>query len=233
MTEQQIKALSRTLKESASNIDTNTPALDGKILNAAQLKATESPGTDGTPSSAFGLAYANFVKPLFAANNLSSATFSVVFTVIVFITLAKMVEVDDAGLPTLSAEALSSSTIETPSDAPKTSTDGVPSSISKPLAPIQEPVRSFGNNDSILITMPLPSVEQIIDDMNFEIAADRSLVKNALAVAMVDINQMIQQGNLNDASRRYERLRQSCRICELPDSLEVLALSTKGTPNTI
>jgi len=217
MTEQQINELKQILEHSDLGKNSNSQELDEKILLAAQ-KHTANIKLKSAPS--------NFRKNIFTPS-FAAAVFSVMFTVFLFLGLGKMLSVDHIDIPApLASDSQELDVGETSNPLILSTPD-----ISRPEKPSVEPTALARNRDSILQELPLPSVDKLLGDMDFDIDADRSLVKDTLSIAMHDIGKFIQVGELDDARQRYQRLRQSCSMCTLPESLESLALINNGLPD--
>ena len=227
MTEQQIEELAKVLRRSSPVKDLDTPVLDSKILNAAAKAAQE------TPSTVTNTASSTWRFPFVGLNNFSSAAFSIVLTAVVFIVLAKLIEVDESKVVAYTGNQSINNSSESSDTQDNTHVADNKVQFSKPAVPEQAPLLPIDNRDSILATMPLPSVAQMVGEMQFDMATDRLLAKESLVLAMADIEQLIREQNFIDARQRYQRLRRSCHVCELPDSLETLALSQKESPSNI
>lgn len=96
------------------------------------------------------------------------------------------------------------------------------SEVSRPADPKYLP-------DQILLELSLPSVPDLVRSMEFVAEADRSEATIQLISALADIEYLIEIGHLNDARERYDRLRERCYSCQLPRSLEALAVSSHSS----
>ena len=92
------------------------------------------------------------------------------------------------------------------------------------------PSSNHRSKDEILAELDIPSADALLDTMEFSLAKDRPLARQALESALADINLMLNEGDWDDARKRYDRLRRSCMVCTLPPNLESLALNTQGLP---
>ena len=74
----------------------------------------------------------------------------------------------------------------------------------------------------------LPSTQQVLQKIPLFANQDRVQTARLISNALIEINQMLVAGDLKTARQRYQRLRQRCDSCELPSTLEALALSTNS-----
>jgi len=120
---------------------------------------------------------------------------------------------------TIIAESLSS----TKSDVSKKSISQI-NELARPTR-VKQPsiINTESTRNKILSQLELPSIDILISTMSFEFSQDRINAVESITLAMQDINQMIGTGDFNNARERYERLRQSCDYCQLPDSLDEFA----------
>ena len=65
--------------------------------------------------------------------------------------------------------------------------------------------------------------------MQFAVEQERINATENIQLALNDINLMIKQGQLNDARQRYGLLRDQCRYCVLPNSLELLVFNHQAS----
>ena len=217
MTEQQIKQL-KTLLE-ASQAQDNSEELDRRVLAAAQSK-TEMRALQATSEPRRNL--------LPGLGTAGTAALSVLVTIAVFLGMSRVLDVEQSPVPL--AERSSDLKVES------TVVDGVAGlpmqkTIVRPPAPLQYPGMSKDARDRMLVDLELPSTIDLLDSMEFSLTRDRSFAASAIDEALADINSMIGSGELDDARKRYERLRRWCDVCQLPDTLEALALA-RIEPNT-
>lgn len=99
--------------------------------------------------------------------------------------------------------------------------------------PVARGQSRFYSADEILQEFSLPSPTELAQRMNFGSSTDQWAMVSTLSTAMADIAAMIGVGEFEQARDRYQRLRQSCLSCQLPDSLEKLALVRHMTDENI
>ncbi|MEM7357785.1 MAG: hypothetical protein AAF431_01655 [Pseudomonadota bacterium] len=219
MTEQQIEQLKSLLADSADQ--ENSKQLDERILTAAaQTAQTRQTSTRAQASvrSPFG--------------SLVTASLAVLFTGGVFLLMSNMVAVDEPGpIAQVEPDELKIVLENQPSTA--TQEMVVARQNPKRLMPEVLPPTLNSNHrskDEILAELDIPSADALLDTMEFSLAKDRPLARQALESALADINLMLNEGDWDDARKRYDRLRRSCMVCTLPPNLESLALNTQGLP---
>lgn len=204
MTEQQIENLRRVL--SLSDEEQNSSELDEKILAVAKAKAPRT-------KPHFLINYFNVQSINFA----TSAAVSVLLTVGLFLGLSQILSVDDSFSNTDELfHAKEAQTNKREISQPELVLEH--ELIARPLT---ESAR-----DQILVDMELPEVSGLLDNMQFSIIEDRVIAQQAMLSAMEDIRYMVMNGGFNDARDRYDRLRRTCSVCTLPDTLEALVLNT-------
>lgn len=152
---------------------------------------------------------------------LSSAAFSILFTLGVFLTLHHALTPQP--LDTTAGESAPTLRFEIVGREPEAS-----SLLS--IADIPKPERhTFRDATHVAQLRPLltASMDILIEHQvtvdGLDIAVSKSLIQDA----MFDITQHIRQGKIDDARLRYERLKLACEPCLLPASLEALAYLTE------
>lgn len=231
MTEQQIKEIKAWL--SASQAQANSAELDGKILAAAKLRAAELKALKGERSA--------FFRPF---GFLATAAMSITLTIGVFLTMSKIIGIEEAPL-VLANKAVQRNEIVT-AEGDSAAKEFVAMTNDKLIRPdanklpaLQHPFQGrfqgplASTKDEIMAELPLPSVNVLLDSMEFSVAVDRSQTQSLLSQAMAEINFMLREGEVIAARKRYERLRQSCTVCKLPSTLEALAQVDSTYPDTL
>ncbi len=194
--------------------DQPSPRLDESVKKAARLELERADKSESW--LAWLLAPASF------AGNVAA---SVMVTMLVFFGMAKMVAVSEPEVilsePVLLASSPQENTLSTP--APLSSSSMALSSMKRPAYEIYTP-------DQVLLEISLPSVPDLIRSMEFVADSDRTTATIELISALAEINSMIRIGELEFARSRYNELRQRCYACQLPNSLEALALAKLDSP---
>ncbi len=154
-----------------------------------------------------------------------NVTASVMVTMLVFLGMAKMVAVSEPDVilsePVLLASSPQENTLTALAPLSSNSTAG--SSMERPAYEVYTP-------DQVLLEISLPSVPDLIRSMEFVADSDRTTATIELISALAEINSMIRIGELEFARSRYNELRQRCYACQLPNSLEALALAKLDSP---
>ena len=78
--------------------------------------------------------------------------------------------------------------------------------------------------DQVLLEISLPNVADLVKSMEFVAEAERAEATIELIAALADIESSIGVGELGAARQRYVELRERCYACNLPTTLEALAL---------
>jgi len=218
MTEQQIRQLQELLD--SSDALENSSELDATILRAAKANVRNADTNRFSSLSIFGL-----ISP----SVFTAVAASLVLTVGVFIMMSQVIITDKE----LKVVKDSPMPVEL-EFSPNKVTDKVDPAraLNRPRTVAQTPTSSMQARDQILADMSLPDVRQVISTMEFSLDADRALAQQSLQLAMNDIRSMIGQGRLNNARQRYERLRESCEVCTLPNTLEALVLNAEFTSDS-
>lgn len=215
LTAQKVAALRKLLQESQSKA--NSPALDAEILSHAKAQAQRT-----------RLGFAQRLCSLFPLSVGAAALMSMVVTASVFLVMSRMVAVPQ---PELAELQLTPQSIVRPAPVNiARSANSLPagSLLSHALRP---QVINY-SADQILQEVQLPSVTALVAKMEFSQAADRWVASSSLSVAFADIASLVGIGRYDDARKRYADLRASCKVCQLPNSLEALALGNAGTPSS-
>lgn len=223
MTEQHINTL-KELLASSKKVE-NSAELDAKILAAARTKKTTVKNTR-----------TNWLR-FFPLRSLSTAVFSITICVGVLLAMSQIISIDNNQNSYVSvANGPSELVLEIfPSESTKplilNGTSDRPESIKNPGLPPEFGGRTTQNQ--ILAGLELPTAQALLEGKEFSFADERSLLESSLSGALADINQMLRSGALNDARDRYDRLRRSCSVCDLPSSLEALALANDNSTSRI
>ncbi len=204
MTEQQIEKL-KIILESSNNKE-NSPELDNKILTAARIKVNEN-------------------KSFIAFGSFSAASLSIAFTVCLFLALSLILDVREAPIKLLSKQSVKTENKAYLEPIANNSFDEV--KIKRPVKPTQNHQPAIQIDNTSFTDIEFPTVESILDSMEL-VSEDRHFASNELSNALAEINLLIRGGEINNARKRYDRLRQSCHVCRLPTTLEALA-----TANTL
>lgn len=203
MTEQQIENLKNIL--SSTDELTNSKELDAKILKAAKLNVPAKKQFFDT----FGFKHQSL-------SFISTAALSVLLTTGIIFSLSYVVTNDrilDEKRPVASNTTIEEREI----DLLNTTPVQIKKQIDLFDKPITEPARA-----QILAGMQSSDIAVLLDEMSFAHLDERLLAERAITEAMQDIRFMVMDDQLNSARERYERLRRSCSVCTLPETLEAL-----------
>jgi hypothetical protein len=209
MTEKQIEQLKRVLAD--SRLAENSQELDDLILKSAyestRLARTQSERQKG----------ASFFDKLLPVTFMRSATLAVVFTLGVFLVMGQLVSVDEniAAFGSLNHDVVNLSPESTTQVAAQTR-------IRRPENIALEAAPSHLSRDQILMSFELKDTDTLMDGFSFEFSPNSEVRQSNLAIAMVDIHSLIQNGEFDDARQRYSHLKKECSDCGLPDTLEAL-----------
>ena len=219
MTEQQLDTL-KNLLASSEKIE-NSAELDAAILAASIERA---PRTNRTIS--------NWLH-LFPINSLASAALSITICGGVLLGMSQVISLQPKPVPDILTPPLASSLTIELGPGGSTTSDAIDRSsvLIKPELPPQFEGRT--KQDQLLANLELPSVQTLLEGKEFSFADERSRTEESLRDALADINHMLRNGDLNDARDRYDKLRRSCSVCNLPSSLEALALAKANTTTRI
>lgn len=214
MTEKQIEHLKQVLTE--SKLADNSRELDERILKSAHdLVDATSENTKPQNNAATLLGF----QPI---SFLRSASLAIVFTVGVFFAMGQLLSVDD----TLTAHQ------QTESDTPKpVSIERIETQsqrqIVRPRSLAMEPAPSGLSRDEILMSFELSDTEALLAELSFEFSQNSAFDQGSIEVAMIDINSLIETGELDNARQRYSDLKSECDSCNLPNSLEAFVLAAQ------
>lgn len=220
MTEQQIEQMKSLLAD--SDRQQNSAQLDEKILHAAARTAQQRQSPTRQETS---------VRRSFGS--LVTASLAVLLTGGAFLLMSKMVEVNEPG-PLVQGESdelqlvLEAQPV-IPQQSASIVTPDPTELLPKELPPTVNPY--YRSKDEILAELDIPSADALLDSMEFSLAKDRPLARQALELALADIDLMLNEGEWDDARKRYDRLRRACTVCTLPPTLEAMALNTQDLPD--
>ncbi|RBP48935.1 hypothetical protein [Arenicella xantha] len=210
MTEQHINQLKYLLEQDRAT--TNSAELDATILAAAHLQAEQY--TKQRPR-----------RPLFQLLNfLRPISLAIVMTFGILLAMGHWLAVEPV------APIAQPNTNRLPFDTNGIEQDATESHQERILPPQfvaaqPQPIDTQYDRDQVLKIYPLPDTRMVIASMQFELEHQRIAATGNIELALNEINLMIKQGQLNDARQRYDTLRDECRYCGLPSSLEVLVLN--------
>lgn len=209
MNKSQFNRLKKALDQGKSN--NNAASVDAQIRQLAQQKAAEIRAEQRQKAwfrrkamsfaSAFSLAITITAASLLIMSHLTAVPELELFA--------------DTPSTTLSNERQSTITIAR-------SIDSLPPGML--ATPVVRAQSRFYSADEILQEFSLPSPTALARRMNLDTSADRWAIVSSLSSALADISAMIGVGEFEQARQRYQRLRQSCANCQLPNSLEELTL---------
>ena len=223
MTEQHLNTLKELL--ASSKEVQNSAELDATILAASLANAPVARNVTSSWHAVFPL------------NSVATAAVSITICMGVLLAMSQIISSDRNTEPYALTPNVSSELIieVAPNHYPEPpildgTLDGT-GSIVKPRLPPEFGGRT--TQDQILAGIELPSAQALLEGKEFSFADERSLTESSLSGALADINQMLRSGALNEARDRYDRLRRSCSVCDLPTSLEALALATNNSTTRI
>jgi len=217
MTEQQIKQLKEILD--LSQCAENSSELDQRILQAAQAKTLLSESDNDEKST-----WVNGFKRILAHGFSQAAVASLIFTFALFLGMGYVTKVDNNSISTKQQLGLEEYIDITDKKDNKKTTQ---IAISKPDFIINQAPQTENMRDALLAKMTIPNTQLLLDDTQFPQLSDRDLARDAINMAMNDIQFMINQGAFNEARLRYARLKESCQGCSLPESLDAMALNSQ------
>jgi len=97
--------------------------------------------------------------------------------------------------------------------------------------PIREAITvlppSQAERDTILKELGLPDPNTLVAQLSSEHTELVAQAEENMALAFIDIENFIEQGELDVARGRYQQLVQACHDCGLPKSLEALLIETE------
>lgn len=165
------------------------------------------------------------VTPLFKwlltpLNFTGNALASLTVTAFVFLAMAKLLAVPELDIGANTAERLAKSEAASPETA---------LNRARRMAIARPQVKGYAD-DGLLLELSLPTVPDLIRSMEFMADDQRDEATVQLISALADINKSIELGKVQDARWRYEELRQRCYACQLPNTLEALALAKLNSP---
>jgi len=218
MTEQQIKNLQELLNDSSvekldGSTDNDLSELDGKLLNAAKQYVP------GKKASYLSILFERFSFRSFGFIN--AMALSVMLTLGLLFVLGQLTQLDDS-LILASGEIPQGEKVVEKERGQLTKTVILDSA--------ERPV-SMNVRDQILLDMKLPDAQILVNEMQFSLADEKQIASVAISNALFDIRLMINDGELNNARQRYERLRKNCVVCVLPNSLEAVVLNFSPDSN--
>jgi len=212
MTEQQIKNLQELLNDSSvekldGSTDNDLSELDAKLLNAAKQYVPVK------KASYLSILFERFSFRSFGFIN--AMALSVMLTLGLLFVLGQLTQLDDS-LILASGEIPQGEKVVEKERGQLTKTVILDSA--------ERPV-SMNVRDQILLDMKLPDAQILVNEMQFSLADEKQIASVAISNALFDIRLMINDGELNNARQRYERLRKNCVVCVLPNSLEAVVLN--------
>jgi len=214
MTETQIEQLKKVLAD--SSLPDNSAELDDAILTSAHQAVQQRVKPDRHASRVFDLLPIAFLR---------TASLAIVFTVSVFLAMGQLVSVDHEAIELNKIATLSSPNATMNTVAAEQTT--IASSQDRPLSRSNialKPLPSGLSRDQILLNFELSDSEELLATLSFEFNQS-SLDRNKAELAMVDINSLIQVGELDNARKRYGDFINRCIACGLPETLEDLVLA--------
>ncbi len=207
MTEDQIEHLKTLLDDSLTG--ETSAEMDKAVLSAAHKQANRNKRQ-------------NVMIWLPDLSIFSSAAVAVILTMGIFLTLGKAISPEE------------STFVGTVSMVPNTLMDEslVPElreQIVRPSYPALPPM-SAQQRDAVLMSVTLPDTQDLLEQMELSLNRERLQLAGEIRTALFEINALLESGDLNNARRRYDRLRRVCTVCQLPESLDALALSRLKPP---
>ena len=212
MTEQQIGKL-KALLESSNEVE-NSPELDEKIL-----KRSKRP-TQVTDYTVWGRTYS------WVLGNTATAFSALMLTAIMMFGLAEMISVTAPEAPIAETPNQFQVPTDTEQDDSKQNR-----SYAGYVEPTKRPEKFAGSSnfdDDLLSDITLPSTQQLLDNMRLPMSQDRLNAEQTITHALAEINHLLKDGNLRNARLRYQKLREGCQPCKLPQTLEALAHQTSS-----
>jgi hypothetical protein len=220
MTETQIEQLKKVLAD--SSLPQHSVELDDVILKSAHQAAQQHRANSGRQ--------ANRLFDLLPLAFLRTASLAIVLTVGVFLAMGQLVSVDQNAAVVDNSAVLNKAAPRNPSATMNTDVTEqitIASSQGRPLSTSNialKPLPSGLSRDQILLNFELSDTEKLLATLSFEFNQS-SLDRNKAELAMVDINSLIQVGELDNARKRYGDFINRCIACGLPETLEDLVLA--------
>lgn len=220
MTEAQIEQLKKALSD--SSLPDNSTELDDAILKSAHQAAQQRVESGRKANRLFALLPLAFLR---------TASLAIVFTVGVFLAMGQLVSVDQNTLELNNHTAvLNGADTNNPSatmNATVSEQTIITSSQDSPLSTANvalKPIPSSLSRDQILLNFELNDTVELLATLSFEFSQS-GLDRNRAELAIVDIDSLIQVGELDNARKRYGEFITRCVACGLPKTLEDLVLA--------
>ncbi|MFQ3243698.1 MAG: hypothetical protein ACI9SP_000323 [Arenicella sp.] len=219
MTETQIEQLKKVLAD--SSLPDNSTELDDAILKSAHEAAQQRVGSGRK---------ANRLLALLPLAFLRTASLAIVFTVGVFLAMGQLVSVNKNTLELNNTAVRNGTATDNPSATMNTTVSEqtiITSSQDSPLNTANvalKPMPSGLSRDQILLNFELNDTAELLATLSFEFSQS-GLDRNRAELAIVDINSLIQVGELDNARKRYGEFITRCVACRLPRTLEDLVLA--------
>lgn len=234
MTEQQFEKLKQLLD--ASDAPQNSEALDQTILSAAHQHAAQTKKQQHKQQKQ-QLAHRRFMSWLtnvLQAGLIQAAVLSVTLTLALFFVFGQITQVDEVTFVADNSLEYHESLRRNPPVASfgqqnNYIQDSFSERPNQSFETVEAP-QMVSSREQIVAQMQLPNIQSLLDGMVFEHQTDRQLAESAIALAMNDISFMLNAGDLDTARQRYALLKDTCRVCELPDTLEALAQNYGSMP---
>lgn len=226
MTEQEFEQVKGLLK--AAPVDENSSSLDEQILSAARHHSALASGHVPQGSWLSQFLRSEPLKALgrfLQSGFIPSAAVSLALTVAVFFGFGQLLSIETQP-PRLSVHEVPLIKAQISDDAKQVA---IRVDSKQEIVVVQKPELELAR-EQIVAQMTLPDIQVLLNTMAFGGVNDRQLAESALRVAMHDIRQLLDRGNVMNARERYAQLRQMCVACTLPDSLEGLALVAELPP---
>ena len=208
MKQSECKRQEQLLTELMSRHDKARPSVqsDQTVLDAAQAHASRQTKVRKT--------FAEWLlAPVGVASN---ALASIAVTATVFFAMAQAILLPQPSFELEDQEVMPEAVQQQMANVSPTRTEKTKSE--RPKFEVYQP-------DQVLLEISLPNVADLIRSMEFVAEAERADATIELIMALADIEILIGAGQLNQARDRYLDLRERCYACQLPVSLEALALS--------
>jgi len=206
MTEHEIKTIKKLLAN--SHTPSNSQELDQRIIEHANSTASVK---SENQNKIFGIGF------------LSPAILAIVLTLGLFFWMGQIVSVDQiAAQKQAAVDALN---FEQRNADIEPAENYQPIDRPEKIAVLPKPEQTQSARDAILFEYDLPSTDVLLANMDLATEFDSQEVGQSIELALTDIKGMISQRQFNEARMRYALLRQNCRECSLPNTLEDLVLA--------
>jgi len=224
MTEKQIEQLKKILAD--STLADSSTELDNAILMSARESAKQPLAEKKAVSDQAMRAQAGFFESL-PVSFLRSASLAIVFTVGTFVVMGQLVSVDE-NIASFDDAVIEENEVlsNEPVYKPNRTIIILPENVAL------EPAPSRLSRDQILMNFELSDTEELLAKLSLKFEPSTKpnndgLFGTAVQIAMLDIDSMIQTGELDDARQRYSDLKTDCDDCGLPDTLEALVIASQ------